>query len=169
MLIKGNKRKPVLAMLFIVLIQGTSCRQPNKPVASLPEKHMAQVKKQNGVMLYADRISNKAILRTDSVNTSTVFCSYKIGVLDSSLATLDKKQQLLWGKYFDFEMQKNWTALVNNDSIPAVFFQGLPQKSSYMREAVVVFEVPKGSNPDTLIYNNTYQTNNTDLLVLSNK
>lgn len=164
-------RQPVAIMCCFFLSLVTSC-SPGKKTEENAEKHMASITTPQGVTIYADKADNRAVMATtDSASNNGIsFFTYKIGIIDSVLILQDKKKQQEWGKYFDFDMQKDWVALYGADSIPAVFFQRLPQKYTHKYEAFVVFEALADKAPDTLIYKNSYQSDNTvSQLVLSSK
>ncbi len=130
--------------------------------------HLARIGRSDD-LLYIDRISNRAIMKegTDT-GTKTAFYSFLVGWQDST-AKADKKGGNEKEKYFQYDMQKDWAALVNGDSLHPVFFQERPGLSDILKEAVMVFELPRGTTTDTIVYKDSFGAWGGRLFVLNLK
>ena len=132
-----------------------ACRVNQQKTGAIT-KHQAEVKNTGGGRLYADRISNGAFMKTmDTDKQSTEFVSYKIGFEDSALI-LNREARQKKGKYIQYDMENDWKALINGDSLSPVFMQPLVKKNVEMDESILVFEVPVNQEPDTLIYSDSF-------------
>lgn len=136
---------------------------------ALQARHQAEIDYRGAGKLFADKIDNAGIIKQSSdTGNGLAFCTYKVGFQDSTLK--DKKIMQMWEKYFDYDMQYSWSALVNGDTIPVTFFQPAIRKSQQLFEAALVFEVPRGLEPDTLVYKDTFGiSKKIELIVLNRK
>ena len=142
----------------------TACGNPQSTVAV--KQHLAAVSRP-GEILYVDHLDNRVVLKEEAAaGSTTVFCSFLVGWQDSTLQT-DKKKSLAREKYFQYDMQKDWTALVKGDSLHPVFFQEKSGLNSQLKEGALVFEVPAGEQPDTLIYKDSFGGWDQQVLVLA--
>ena len=120
-------------------------------------KHMAETGWAGSAGVYADRIPNKVVLKEDGGGKgSAVFYCLRIGLYDSADVT-DKKIEEAREKYYQLDMYKDWVLLNGSDSIAPVFYQPVPRKTDKLTEQVLVFEVPRGFQPSTLIYKDPYK------------
>ncbi|HET6995789.1 MAG TPA: hypothetical protein VFI06_12445 [Chitinophagaceae bacterium] len=125
--------------------------------ASVPEpKHYLEIRERGIGMITLDKVPNKMVMQ-QGTNNNGPFFSYKVAFLDSSLQT-DRKKQIDIGKYFQYDMYKDWVMLVKGDSVRPVFFQPEIKRITQLDEGVIVFEVPSGIEPDTLLYLDSYGT-----------
>jgi hypothetical protein len=139
----------VAAMLLI----SAACRETHSTVSE-DRKHLVSAGKP-GEILYIDRLDNRAILQREDSAGPTGFCSFLVGWRDS-LPAGDGKRTVEKEKYIQYHMQQDWTAIVGGDSIKPVFLQEKPYLNQLLREAAMVFEIPRGSRADTLIYRDTW-------------
>ncbi len=111
---------------------------------------------EKGKSVFIDTISNKCVMKEmDNDTGTTVFYSYRVTITDSTIR--DEKQNAKWQKYFRFDFQYDWKAIVDGDSITPVFFQAVvPKKNLYSDDAIIVFELKKGFSADTLTFNNRF-------------
>jgi len=139
----------IMVPAFFALVW-VSCKDTAK--ASVPEEqHDAVLKKPDGSAIYIDAVPNSAVMQNNAGDTGTTrFHSFRIGFSDSVIT--DRKQEMLKQRYYDFEMEHDWTALVNGDSVRPVFFHPQVQKTNVLKEFIVVFETEAASGPDTFIY-----------------
>jgi hypothetical protein len=118
---------------------------------------MAQAGWAGSAGVYADRIPNKAILKEDGGDTgTTVFYCLRIGLYDSTDVT-DKKLEEAREKYYQLDMYRDWVLIDKGDSIVPVFYQPVPHKMDKLTEQVLVFEIPRGFRPSTLVYKDPYK------------
>jgi hypothetical protein len=150
----------------LMYLTGVGC-QRHHPAQTAAATHLISVS-QPGSMLYLDRLDNHVILSHEDTMGTTTFCSFLVGLRDSSPVS-DAKRLIERERYIQYGMQQNWTALVNGDSIRPVFFQEKPHLDQQLREGAMVFEVPRGRRPDTLIYRDTFGTWGTQVFVLNGK
>lgn len=130
-------------------------------------RHLVGVDRR-GASLYIDRVDNRAVLKMTQNSGKTEFCSFLVGFRDSSIVS-GNKEALAAEKYFQYDMQNNWIALVNGDSLHPVFFQQRPGLDAQLKEGVMVFEVPLGIRPDTLVYKDSFGSWGTNFFVLNRK
>ncbi len=122
-----------------------------------PSHHLIEIRQPGIGMIGIDKVPNNAVIQTTSTDSDsgTSFFSYAVSFQDSVLI-LDKDKQLDLGKYYQYEMHKDWIALVNGDSIRPVFYQPGVKRSLQTNEAIIVFEVAPGCEPDTLLFMDSY-------------
>lgn len=157
-------RVPVLIFFGVLAVGG--CRQ--RPVMAVVEaKHLISISKSREV-LYLDRLDNRVVLHAEDSSGSTTFSSFLVGLLDS-LAPKDGDKKREREKYIQYEMQRDWTAIVGGDSLKPVFMQEKPYLDGQLRENALVFEIPRGSRADTLVYRDTYGDWGTQVFVLNEK
>lgn len=146
----------VLKCIFILSAAAFSSCDTGKKQAPMPVKHLAEAGWRGSAGIYADRVPNKAILKDEGPNTArSFFYCLRIGFYDST-ATGDAKQQAAREKYFQLDMYKDWVLLCDKDSIAPVFYQPAPKKETSLTEQVLVYELPKGMTPKTLVYKDPY-------------
>ncbi|OQP63234.1 hypothetical protein A3860_25430 [Niastella vici] len=131
---------------FICLQACESTAAKVKPVI----KHMAEIHRK-GSDLYLDEADSRQVMKAGSNNN---FIAYKIGFTDS--LTDDKKFEQKRIEYYDYRMVNDWKAVVNGDSISPVFFQPVTGLNKMNREGILVFELPTGSQPDALVYDDSF-------------
>lgn len=135
---------------------------------AIPERrHLAAIS-HAGTALYIDQLDNRSIMKENPApqDSKTIFCSFLVGWMDSTIST-DQKAKLAREKYFQYDMQKDWVALVKGDSLYPVFFQEKPGLNSQLKEGALVFEIPAGTRPDTLIYKDSFGAWGTRLFVVN--
>ena len=135
----------MLAMAWI------SCKEVALKNSAPEQQHDARLQKPDGTAIYIDAVPNSTVMKDSGNDTaSSRFYSFRIGFADSMI--IDKKQEMEKQRYYDFEMQKDWMVLINGDSIRPVFFHPQVQKTTVLKEFIMVFEVPSAWKPDTFIY-----------------
>jgi hypothetical protein len=140
------------AVVITVMIH-FSCKQSkgNEPPR---RKHMAEIGLRGTGMLYLDIVPNETVMKMTDTSGGTEFFSFLIGFVDSIANPGGSDPEK--GKHFQYEMYKNWKALSGNDSISPVFFQPKIKLNQQVDEGILVFEMPKGEQPDILVYNDSY-------------
>jgi hypothetical protein len=127
-----------------------------KPAQTEP-KHMAQTGWIGSAGAYADRIPNKVILKEDGGDSgATVFYCLRIGLYDSTGSSGDKLETAR-EKYYQLDMYRDWVLINKEDTITPVFYQPVPRKKDKLTEQVLVFEIPRGFRPSTLVYKDPYK------------
>jgi hypothetical protein len=117
------------------------------------EKHEAQIQSPGAGMIYADKIACDAVMRNTDSNRTGAFHCYLVGFIDSlGIAKAQDKKTLETGKYYQFDVQNDWMAMIQGDSVMPVFYQPKQRLESHRNEGVLVFEMKDGKGPDTLIY-----------------
>lgn len=133
-----------------------------------PVHHQAMINRP-GESIYLDRVSNASVMKeTIGSGAGTRFCSFLVSWQDSAVST-DKDRQRTREKYFQYDMQKDWVALVKGDSLYPVFFQERPGLNQQFKEGIMVFELPRDVTPDSLIYKDSFGTWGKRLFVLNLK
>ncbi len=167
-----NKRIHWLSALTIVscLLSYcfSACKDPVRSnVLPLTQTHMVEIRNIDGRKIYLDSFPNRLIMQNDPENDETAFHSFKVGFEDSLKA--DPKAEKEIQKYIDYTMYKDWRVLSNGDSLLPVFSQPVVKKRDNLRESIIVFELPKGVAPDTLVYYDQFQPEKKNIIILSGK
>jgi hypothetical protein len=151
----------------IIGIIGTGCNSKGQSVPQ--EMHQAQIQKEGAGMIYVDKISCSSVMRNeDSVGSNTSFRCFRVGFIDSlTIAKATDKKSLDAGKYYQYDMQKDWVALVNGDSLRPVFYQPRQRMENHRYEGILVFEVPRDKEPDTLVYADSYSSWGTQVIIIN--
>lgn len=119
-------------------------------------KHLAEAGWRGSAGIYADRLPNRAILKEEGSDTGrSAFYCVRVGFYDSSHA-IDAAQVAAKEKYYQLEMYKDWVLLCDGDSVAPVFYQPVPRKENQLTEQVLVYEIPKGVHPLSLVYKDPY-------------
>jgi hypothetical protein len=160
--LKTNPRCAVFFCLLAVCHLLPACHNRTPP-ATPPEKHQAMLIRP-GAALYVDRVDNRVMLQQDKASQDR-FCCFRIGWADSTVSA-DRTKDVDKGRYFQYNVQKDWKALAGGDTLLPVFFQERPGLSDRLKEGVLVFETPTGRQPDTLIYRDSFGAWGTQLLVI---
>lgn len=146
----GLKIVPVGLMLFCLACNAKQDKQ-------VAERHAVEINSEGRGMIYADRTDCRTVLQeVDTVNSETVFHCFRIGFFDSlSVAKATDQSSLEEGRYYQYEMEHDWRILVNGDTVKPVFYQPRQKLQVQRNEGVMVFEVPKTKQIDTLLYNDS--------------
>jgi hypothetical protein len=156
----------VAIIYLVVVISFFSCMQEKKKnMTSSESNHYLEIRERGVGMISLDKVPNTMVMKKSEYGNSAFF-SYQVSFLDSSLIT-DPKKQLDINKYYLYDMYKDWVALVNGDSVRPVFFQPGIKKTSQVNDGVIVFEMPRGIEPDTLLYLDSYGAWGTHQLFLN--
>lgn len=154
-----NKGLFVLCMSAgISFLTGCESNAGSDKKAGVTERHQVQVQKKGEGMIYVDKVPCNAVMRTaDSSGSVAGFQCYLIGFIDSlPHAPAADKKDIATGKYYEYDMQYDWTALANGDSLKPVFFQPKQKLQTHRSEGILVFELADGREPDTLIYKDSH-------------
>jgi hypothetical protein len=151
----------------VVMSAALAACQQRHATASEGPRHLVTADKR-GEMLYVDRLDNRAILQREDSTGSTHFCSFLVGWRDS-LPASDPKRAEDKEKYIQYHMQQDWTVLAGGDSLKPVFLQEKPHMDDQLREAALVFEIPRGSRADTLVYRDTWGDWGVQVFILNEK
>jgi len=131
-----------------------SCKTKKAP--DQPVRHLAQAGWRGSAGIYADRLPNRAVLKEEAVDSGrTAFYCLRIGLYDSTIAT-GAAEQTARDKYYQLDMYKDWVLLCGGDSLAPVFYQPVPSREKQLTEQVMVYEIPKGANPVSLVYKDPY-------------
>lgn len=151
-----NNNTKILMSVVGLLWMTESCNHPASAAAS-PVRHQVEIEK-NGSVLYVDQVeSNRILKQEEETNTKGSFASFKIGLNNSF--PFNSKREKEWGVHFEYNMTRDWVALIEGDSLSPVFFHPVIGLNTKTREAILVFELPAGARqPDTLIYNDSFGT-----------
>lgn len=133
------------------------------------ETHQLQKQNKGTGMMYVDEVACNTMMReTDTAGSNTCFRCYVVGFVDSlSLVNTDKNNTET-GKYYQYDMQYDWKAVLGGDSLRPVFFQTRQRLEGYRHEGVLIFETPKDKKPDVLLYTDTYGSWGTQQFNISN-
>ena len=144
-----------LLFLLVVAAGGMSCNNKAGAPAIIAIKHQVEFKKP-GNTLYVDIVPPEQIMKSKPGDLDkSFFYACRIGIVDNSPAA-DEKRKQEFNRYFEYEMVNDWKAIVHGDTVAAVFLQPVTSRNPDAREAVIVFELPKGTNSDSLVYTDHY-------------
>jgi hypothetical protein len=146
-----------IKMFLAAVVMITGCKQKTKTGSRNAGEHWAEVKMQGVGMIYIDEVPCSSVLsEVDSGKGETEFHCYRVGFVDSLPAKAKDKKELDKGKYYQYDMHKDWVALIDGDSIRPVFYQPMIKKEMNKEESILVFEITKDKQADTLVYNDSY-------------
>ena len=168
---KGVK-KMKWTLLLAGSVAGIVCIGCNDKGQNEPqEMHQAQIQKEGAGMIYVDKISCSSVLRSEDSAGNTSFRCFRVGFIDSLVvAKATDKKNLDAGKYYQYDMQTDWVALINGDSSRPVFYHPRHRMENHRNEGILVFEVPRDKEPDTLVYADSYSSWGTHVIIInSNK
>jgi len=142
-----------LPFLFNCVLLLIAC-QSAVPAARDDRRHLAEKRYPGVGAIYLDTIANHVLLQSShDGREKSKFVSFRIGLRDStSNAEAVRKANV----YYQYQMQNDWFAIVQADSLRPVFAQSTPQLNRNFIEQVMVFELPKDSNIDTLVYKDSF-------------
>jgi hypothetical protein len=146
-----------LALLPVIVVLNGCSSVDHTSRNTAMEVHQAQVRNKGTGMIYVDEIPCNTMMRENTSNGKYCFRCYTVGFVDSLLlANATGKKNTETGKYFQYDMQYDWTALVNGDSVKPIFFHLKQGFKEYRHEGVLVFETSRNKKPDLLLYNDSY-------------
>lgn len=146
----------MIAGIFLACMGGLFTCKTKKTSERLVIKHLAEAGWQGSAGIYADRVPNRAILKEEGIDTAkTAFYCLRVGLYDSTNTT-DAAQLAAKDKYYQLEMYKDWVLLCDQDSLAPVFYQPVPGREKQLTEQVLVYEIPKGAGPVSLVYKDPY-------------
>ena len=141
---------PCISLITACAGRGSSASE----TAARQQVHWAEVNNPALGSLYADEVDPTRIMQTID-SGSTKFVAYKIGLREDRSAD-DKRYVLDRGKYLQYDMQRDWSLKAKADSFSAVHFQPVVKKIAQVDEGILIFEIPAGTTPDTLIYHDSF-------------
>lgn len=144
-----KNRSIVLVLLFS---QAVACKDQH-PIRN---KHELEIFKP-GSLFYLDQVKNKQVMQISDPAEDKRYASYLVGFLDSNWMPDPQQPRKEEDRlnYYRFHMAEKWRAIVNGDSLIPIFYQPVPQIDKKLNSGVIVFEVPDGQRPDTLVYSGT--------------
>lgn len=149
--------KKNILILMVVIGQAWTGGCNNAASAVAPRvRHHAEIEKY-GSILFVDRVESKQVIKelVNGKESGGAFATYKIGI--SNPFSTDSKRRSEWSIYFEYNMQKDWVAMLEGDSLSAVFFHPVIGLNGNTKEAILVFELPTNAKePDTLVYNDSF-------------
>ncbi|QEC44788.1 hypothetical protein [Pseudobacter ginsenosidimutans] len=109
-----------------------------------------------GSFFYLDQVKNKQVMQIKDAEEDKLYASYLVGFHDSAWAPDPQQPKKAEERqvYYQFNMSNNWRAIVNGDSLLPVFYQPVPNADNKVNAGVIVFQLPEGTRPDTLVYRN---------------
>ena len=168
--IKKMKNRNVLLIVVSMVLTIAACNSKKK--IEIKENHEGQVQKEGTGMIYVDNISCNSVMQgSDSAGSNSAFQCFRVGFIDSLVvAKAADKKSLEAGKYYQYDVQNDWTILVNGDSVKPVFYQPRQRVENHRYEGILVFEITGSEKNDTLIYNDSFGTWGTQQIIInSNK
>ena len=143
-----------LLLLMIAGLFCAACGSTSSKAGAKLQEHWAEVNNPALGVLYVDQADPFRVMQViDSGNTT--FIAYKVGLRDLN-GQLNNKQKQERGKYLQYDLPRDWSLRVQRDSFAPVFFQPVVKTIEQEDEGILVFEIPSGLNPDTLIYHDSF-------------
>jgi hypothetical protein len=122
-----------------------------------PEIHQVTIHKSGSGTMYVDKIPCNAVMQNGDTGSGTTFHCYLVGFIDSlSMAKVAGKKEIEAERYYQLNVQRDWTALQQGDSLQPVFYQPKQRLESHRHEGVLVFETASDDAPATLVYKDSY-------------
>ena len=143
------KNNCVGALLLLILAAACKEKTPAR------KKHELEIFRP-GSFFYLDQVKNKQVLQIKDAEEDKLYASYLVGFHDSTWAPDPQQPKKAEERqvYYQFNMSNNWRAIVNGDSLLPVFYQPVPNADNKVNAGVIVFQLPEGTRPDTLVYRN---------------
>lgn len=162
---KWKNNHIVLFPCLALILSGAGCQSASPGAKHPQQKHWAEVNNPALGLLYVDKAEPGQVMQvTDSANTR--FVAYKVGWRDE-ISSADNKYKQEKGKYLQYDMPHDWALKMQNDSFAVVFSQPVVKTVLQEDEAILVFEIPAGANPDTLIYRDSFGGWGTQKIILN--
>jgi hypothetical protein len=141
------KNNSVVALLLTTLTWGCKETSPAR------KKHELEIFKP-GKFFYLDQVKNKQVMEIKNADEDKLYASYLVGFYDSSWAPDPQQPQKTTDgqTYYQYNMPDKWRAVVGGDSLTPVFYQPVQQADNKINAGVIVFQLPEGIRPDTLVY-----------------
>lgn len=133
----------------LLLILAASCKEANPA----RKKHELEIFRP-GSFFYLDQVKNKQVMQIKDAEEDKLYASYLVGFYDSTWAPDPQQPKKTEERqvYYQFNMSNHWRAIVNGDSLLPVFYQPVPNADNKVNAGVIVFQLPEGIRPDTLVY-----------------
>jgi hypothetical protein len=148
--------KNALILTILVAVIFSACKSSGEKItAENHASHYVEIRQRGVGMIGLDKVPNETVMELPKDTGNVNFFSYSVSFQDSTLVT-DAQKKLEMGKYYQYDMQNDWVAMVNGDSVRPVFYQPKVKKSVQLNEGIIVFEIPSGIEPDTLIFADSY-------------
>lgn len=153
-------------LIFLTVWIFIGCSHPNESREEYLKKRGVQYIKIGDTELLA-RLLNKSSGASDSVHANSAYLYFDVTINRLAGDKFPKDKKL----YLDFDMQHDFVAAVNNDSLQASFCQKIENGKSESYEYIIAFEKPSNIEASgvTLVYNDkifgvgklafVYQTN----------
>jgi hypothetical protein len=151
-----------VAVLLLAIAMGCNSSAGKMPT----EQHAASIHSAGSGMIYVDKIDCQRVMQAGDGSAAAFHC-YQVGFIDSLVMAKarDKKDEEA-GKYFQYDMQNDWSAVVDGDTLLPVHFETKLRRQNHRNECIVVFE-HEGKTPDTLLYNDSFGSWGTQLFIIN--
>jgi len=151
--------------LALIILAGCN----NKTEVKVSEQHWAQVNNNRGGMIYIDTISCHNVMRNDPNSSLSNYTCLLVGFIDSAaLLPATDGRDIEQGKYFQFDMQKDWVGISGTDSMQPVFFHPKVTLERHRKEGILVFEHERNQRLESLVYKDSYGNWGTQKLTPAN-
>jgi hypothetical protein len=160
-------RNPIFFIAAVLLSASIVVAGCGSSASGIPrEQHQAAVHSVGAGMIYVDKIDCQRVMRAKD-GEAVVFHCFQIGFIDSLvIARARDKADEDAGKYFQYDMQYDWMAIVDGDTLRPVYFETKLRRENHRNECVLVFE-HGGEAPDTLLYNDSFSSWGTQQFIIS--
>lgn len=156
-----------IALIFLGIAISFSCRsKPAIEKEMVLKSHWIELKRPSVGTLYIDSVPLRSVMkvRADS-NDETKFRAYLVGFSDSVIVN-DNAKHIDNNKYYEYDMQNDWTAIEGERSCKPVFYQSRMTGQRTVNGGILVFETNNSLHPDTLIYKDTHGNWGTQKFIL---
>ena|ERR1700694_1101551 len=145
--IKSHSFFSVSWMMFIGAC--CACHMRTAVLPGVFPPHQVEIREKGIGMIYVDRVPNSVVMKNGQDTSS--FVSYLVGFQDSNAISNPAKRTEL-GRYYQYEMYRDWALVSRQDSMAPVFYQDRRRPDAQNRETILVFELPAGRSADTLVF-----------------
>jgi hypothetical protein len=145
----------VSALLLYVLLLW-SCNKPGKATDLPGKEHWIEITRPSVGAMYIDSIPLQSVMKVSkNKEPDQKFKAYLIGFSDS-VVLKDKADQINRNKYYQYDLQHDWTAITGGQELKPAFYQPRTSIADGLHEGIIVFELSENRHPDTLVYTDSF-------------
>ena len=152
-MIRVNTR---ISVLLLTVFWLWSCDKPGKMYDQPGKQHWIEVTRPSVGAMYIDSIPPQSVMKViEDKERYQKFKAYLIGFSDS-VVLKDKADQISRNRYYQYDLQHDWTAMTGGQELKPAFYQPRTSITDGLHEGIIVFELSGDSYPDTLVYADSF-------------
>lgn len=146
-------------IFFLMIVVNQACDANTDSEDKRGAKHWMEIHRPSVGYMYVDSVAIESIMDRgeNKEDIREHFKAYLVGFVDS-VSSSDKEVNIKKVKYYEYDVQDDWSASITGISIKPVFYQRKFVGKPGINEGVIVFETDAGHYPDTLIYQDSYSS-----------